>query len=468
MISVSIEPRFESWRERARQLISADLPPEDVQWLDRPDQVSLFTEIPQAAEPKKFSVPKAFMDLAELVACARDQRRWDLLYRMLYRLAKGDADLLKRVTDQDVLLAQDLAKSVKKDIHKMHAFVRFKAVNEGQPDEHYVAWHKPEHFTVRIGTPFFERRFGDKPWSILTPDESAHWDGETLEFGPGVPAHEFEHSDGLDEIWKSYYKSIFNPARIKLKAMRAEMATKYWSHLPETEIIRELVRQAPVRLQGMAEDQYKAAPVPDGPLAMVAEAAKTCRACPLFNMATQTVFGTGPETAELMIVGEQPGDEEDLRGLPFSGPAGEVLNESLRTAGLPREKVYLTNAVKHFKFEWRGKMRLHKKPTGRESEACRPWLEAEISRVKPRLILALGATAGTALFGRLPSVGKERGQIQFSEKWKAAIMLTWHPAAILRSNSPEEHERRARELSEDLASAREFIASHSQIETTTL
>lgn len=459
MISVQIEPRFDSWREKARQLVSAGLHPADVQWTDDPRQASLFTDIPELQSSKKFQVPKAFVELAQVVSCARFEGRWDLLYRMLFRIAQGDSDLLKRVSDADVLLANDLAKSVRKDIHKMHAFVRFKAIDEGTPQEHYVAWHQPEHFTVRIGTPFFERRFGDKPWSILTPDESAHWDGKNLEFGPGVPAHEFEHTDSLDEIWKSYYKSIFNPARIKLKAMRAEMATKYWSHLPETEIIRDLVRQAPSLLQTMAEDQYKAAAVPPGTLEELAAAARACRACPLHEMATQTVFGTGPKVADLMIVGEQPGDEEDLRGLPFSGPAGSVLNEILEAAGIPRDSVYLTNAVKHFKFEWRGILRLHKKPTGRESEACRPWLEAEIARVRPKLILALGATAGTALFGRLPNVGRERGQIQYSEKWHSAIMLTWHPAAILRSNSPEEHQRRSEEMAADLAKARSFIDS---------
>ncbi len=453
MIAVSIEPNFASWRSQARAALEAGWRPEDVHFIDDPSQISLFDEAPPSTKQKSFNVPKEFLQIAELVSCARFEGRWDLLYRMLFRIAGGDVALLKRLSDADVLLANDLAKSVKKDIHKMHAFVRFKVVDEGTPDEHYVAWHRPEHFTVRIGTPFFERRFGDKPWSIFTPDESAHWDGHKLHFGSGIPAHEFDHTDGLDEMWKSYYKSIFNPARLKLKAMKAEMAPKYWSHLPETEIIRDLIRQSPARLQGMVEDQYKQAPVPDGPLEVVASAARSCKACPLHLMATQTVFGVGPAQADLMIVGEQPGDEEDLRGIPFAGPAGQVLIELLDQIGLPKDKVYVTNAVKHFKFEWRGKTRLHKKPTGRESEACRPWLEAEITRVNPKVILALGATAGTALFGRLPSVGKDRGQIHFSEKWKAAVMLSWHPAAILRSNTPEERARRQAELRADLTKA---------------
>lgn len=456
MKSVRIEPHFASWREAARSVLAEGWRPEFVQWSDSQDQSSLFATLDKPAPTltrKVGTVPRAFMDVAELVACARFEGRWDLLYRMLFRISEGDSDLLKRISDADVHLAFDLAKSVKKDIHKMHAFVRFKVVNEGQIDEHYVAWHKPEHLTVRLGTPFFERRFGDKPWTIFTPDESASWNGEALSFGPGIPAHEFQTTDSLDEMWKSYYKSIFNPARIKLKAMRAEMAPKYWSHLPETEIIRELVRKAPVRLQGMAEDQYKAAPVPTGSLEEVAAAARACQACPIHHMATQTVFGVGPANADVMIIGEQPGDDEDLTGVPFSGPAGQILDEALRGAGLARESLYVTNAVKHFKHELRGKMRIHKKPTGRESETCRPWLEAEIARVQPKLIFALGATAGTAILGRLPSIAKERGHLQTSDRWNTSVILSWHPAAILRAMTPEERTQRLSQLTEDLRRA---------------
>lgn len=461
MKPVLIEPTFASWRESARKVLSEGWRPEFVQWSDAPEQANLFAAMPE--EPpiprKPGTVPKAFMDMAELVACARYPGRWDLLYRMLFRISEGDHDLLKRISDADVLQANDLVKGVKKDIHKMHAFVRFKVVNEGTPEEQYVAWHRPEHLTVRIGTPFFERRFGDKPWTIFTPDESAHFDGEALTFGPGIPAHEFNTTDSLDEMWKSYYKSIFNPARIKLKAMRAEMAPKYWSHLPETEIIRDLIRKAPVRLQGMAEDQYKSAQVPAGDLAEVAAAAKNCKACPIHHMATQTVFGIGPVGAELMIIGEQPGDEEDLTGVPFSGPSGQILDEALREIGMARDQIYVTNAVKHFKHEMRGKFRLHKKPTGRESETCRPWLEAEIARVKPKVILALGATAGTALLGRLPSVSKERGQLLASDRWKTSIVLSWHPAAILRADSPDSRVERQKQLTADIAMAKKLSES---------
>ncbi|HEY3024775.1 MAG TPA: UdgX family uracil-DNA binding protein [Pyrinomonadaceae bacterium] len=169
------------------------------------------------------------------------------------------------------------------------------------------------------------------------------------------------------------------------------------------------------------------------------DAAADCKACDLWKRGTQTVFGEGPRRAEVLFVGEQPGNEEDLQGKPFVGPAGRLLDDALEEAGIDRSQTYVTNVVKHFKWEPRGKRRIHKKPNAQEISACRPWLEAEIAMIKPKVIVALGATAAQALLGLTFRVTKQRGQ--FIESTLAPyIMATIHPSAILRA--PDEETRR--------------------------
>ncbi|MBX3017071.1 MAG: UdgX family uracil-DNA binding protein [Bdellovibrionaceae bacterium] len=463
MILANFDPHFESWREEARRLLREGISPERIIWSSADQALSLFTmeqnrgSVAVALTPR---VSADFLANARLVSMARDDERWSLLYRLLYRMACGHPELMNDVVDDDVIAFHHLLKSVKRDLHKMHAFVRFKEVHwEGIT--RYVAWHRSEHPCLREGAEFFKRRFGDKPWSIFTPDESAHWDLRELTFASGIPQHEFQVTDDFDELWKSYYASIFNPARIKIKAMKAEMAPKYWGTLPEVDLIRELVREAPARLHRMAERQnVRAEPPPASSLTELRQSALSCKACPIAAHATQTVFGEGPSPARLMIVGEQPGDQEDRQGRVFTGPAGEILNEALRAAGVDRTEVYVTNAVKHFKWrpgttarEGGGKARVHQKPSGTEMHACRPWLEAEIALVKPDVILALGATAATSVLGRLPKLGSERGRVIQENTLAPRIVLSWHPAAILRSSSPEEEHRRKAELAADLALA---------------
>ncbi len=461
------EKTFENWRTVARDLLIRAVRPEDVQWDDRPSLFSFEVDqnnlVPRPgrglsadASP---TVGAEYFELAKSVSLARDEDRWALLYRLLYRQRFENPHLLKISVDPDVLRAQLLKKSVQRDIHKMHAFVRFKK-SQIDGEEFYVAWHKPEHLIVRAATPFFVRRFGDRPWSIFTPYESAHWNLEDLTFGPAMEQHEFHARDEWDEVWKTYYKSIFNPARIKVKAMKAEMAPKYWSSMPEAALIPQLIREAPVRLQSMAKNHREAAIVDTAaPLESLRESSKVCKACPLYEKGTQTVFGIGRRTSKIMIVGEQPGDEEDLAGLPFVGPAGQVLMKALAEAGLSRDDVYLTNAVKHFKWTPQGKRRLHQKPNGREMNACKPWLEAEIAQVQPEVIIALGATAGTAVLGRLPKVSSERGKVISNLKIAPAVIVTWHPSAVLRSITDTEAEQRLEDLRADIMLAVQFILS---------
>jgi uracil-DNA glycosylase family protein len=200
-----------------------------------------------------------------------------------------------------------------------------------------------------------------------------------------------------------------------------------------------------------SDASWRPAPVPDtSSLKKVAAAACSCTACPLYKNATQTVFGEGPTTAPIMLIGEQPGDSEDVAGKPFVGPAGKIMDRALEEAGINRKEVYVTNAVKHFKWEPRGKRRIHKKPNSREIAACRPWLEAELRLVKPGLVVCLGATASQTIFGPAFRVTRERGKV-LSSDFAPRVVATVHPSSLLRQ--PDEASR-AREYAHFVADLR--------------
>jgi uracil-DNA glycosylase len=193
-------------------------------------------------------------------------------------------------------------------------------------------------------------------------------------------------------------------------------------------------------------------PAPSLPLPDLAVAARSCRACPLYKGATQTVFGAGPSSAKIMVVGEQPGDEEDKSGTPFVGPAGRLLDQMFEAAGIGRSGVYVTNAVKHFKFVVQGKRRLHQKPKGPEIRACQPWLLAEIERLAPTVIIALGATAAAALFGSKVGVERDRGRPIDTPHARFGF-VTYHPSAALRAPTAEGRARIRAALVDDLRAA---------------
>lgn len=457
---------FQQWRETARRLITAAVPPEEIHWTSG-QQPNLFASesaaaeraVPAAAaaEPPApaFTVPSQFIELARHVACHRDPNRWELLYRALWRLKHAEPHLLEIVTDPDVRRLMLMQKAVTRDLHKMKAFVRFRKAVLGD-EEVFIAWHRPDHRIVRLAAPFFARRFNGMNWSILTPDESASWDQQQLHYGPGATVADAPDADALENLWRTYYASIFNPARLKVAAMKREMPLRHWPTLPETSLIPELLRTANSRMDQMIKsksgfEQTAAAFLPQKvDLPSLRQAADVCTACDLYRDATQAVFGEGPPQAQVVLVGEQPGDREDLEGHPFVGPAGVLLDEALQAAGVPREDVYITNVVKHFKFTLRGKRRLHQKPNAREISACRPWLEAELGVIKPKMLVCLGATAAQALLGRDFRITQQRGQIIASD-WCSRTLATWHPAAILRMPDPARREEMNAQLVSDLA-----------------
>jgi uracil-DNA glycosylase len=187
-------------------------------------------------------------------------------------------------------------------------------------------------------------------------------------------------------------------------------------------------------------------------LGALGAAAVSCTACELYKKATQVVFGRGPSTAQIMLVGEQPGDQEDLQGAPFVGPAGEVLDRALAEIGLDRRSVYITNVVKHFKWEPRGKRRIHQTPRANEIQACRPWVEAELRFVKPRVIVCLGSTAAQALIGPQFRITRSRGEL-YRSQWAPWIMGTYHPSAVLRAEDPAASDQVYRFIADDLRKA---------------
>jgi len=190
-------------------------------------------------------------------------------------------------------------------------------------------------------------------------------------------------------------------------------------------------------------------------LPVMATAVQQCEGCDLYKKATQAVFGEGPKRSTVVLIGEQPGDQEDLAGLPFVGPAGQLLDRALKDAGVERKSVYVTNAVKHFSFEERGKRRIHKKPTTTQITACRPWLEAELNAIKPQVVVCMGATAAQSLGGRDVRIQRDRGKF-LESPWAKRLLITTHPSALLRMPDRSEFAAQYSQLVSDLALVAEY------------
>ena len=363
--------------------------------------------------------------------------------------------MMEDKADDDVRRLAELDKSVRRDSHKMHAFVRFREVEDAAGEAHYVAWFEPDHHIVRANAGFFMRRFANMKWSILTPRGSLHWDGETMREGPPAQRGDAPEGDPVEDLWRKYYASIFNPARLKVGAMLSEMPKKYWKNLPEASLIPELVAGAQTREAKMVDaGGQNFAERPDT-LAAIDKAIHSCRNCPIGEMANEAVMGEGPQDAALMIVGEQPGDQEDRLGRPFVGPAGQLLDRHMERAGIARSTAYVTNAVKHFKFAQRGKRRIHQSPTAKEIDTCRWWMESERAIVKPKLVLALGASAARAMLGKTVSITRARGEPipldDGSELW-----ITAHPSYLLRLDG-DARSKQEKLFDADLAAVQERL-----------
>jgi DNA polymerase len=240
--------------------------------------------------------------------------------------------------------------------------------------------------------------------------------------------------------------------------MLSEMPKKYWKNLPEAALIPQLIAGAQAREAAMVAAGARAERARPATLAAIAQGAAACRDCAIADCGTRAVTGEGPDRAPLMIVGEQPGDQEDAAGRVFVGPAGQVLDEYLAQAGIDRRAAYVTNAVKHFKFVWKGKHRLHQSPGAKEIDTCRWWLEAERAIVQPRIVLALGASAARGLLGRTVSVNQVRGRA-IPLDYGAELWVTVHPSYLLRLDG-EARAQQAALFASDLAMVRARLAEH--------
>ena len=474
---------LDGFRTACRRLWAEQVEPGRVSWHAADDAEGDLFETSEAPasrpgppeEAPPVHVPAAFMPLCESVILHADPGRFGLLYRLLWRL-QTEPGLRHDALDPDWVAAQQMAQAVRRDMHKMTAFVRFRELDEGdgRPPLH-VAWFEPEHHIVEATAPFFMRRFAAMRWAILTPERSVQWDGTALVFGPGARKDQAPPADAGESLWLTYYRSIFNPARLKRATMAREMPRRYWANLPEAALIDPLAADAAERSLSMVKrdptDPARRIPVRPEPtpghlptpggeaprsLPALREALERCRECPIGEHATQAVPGEGLKHAKLMFVGEQPGDQEDLQGKPFVGPAGQLLNRALVELGIERRDAYVTNAVKHFKFELRGKRRIHKTPAQQEAAACLHWLESEIALVDPAALVALGATAARQLMGSAVAVTRERG------KWLRRadgrrVLITLHPSALLRVE-PEDKEAAWTAWLADLRKAAAFLS----------
>ena len=615
MKRILLEPEFEAWRGAAREALRLGYRPEELDLRDStaPTTLELALESSEVATGEAVAsphVPKAFLEGASLAAVHRDTQRWNLLYRVLYRL-QANRDLLKNEVDDDVAQVLRLESQVRRDLHKMHAFVRFRMVLEpgspmerpvvidepvltsagldsndpkahhlvlatptpfgvrrsevprceadgaaksvedgrasldahtsesmyGAPNggeasllgiteevsfglgkedggvaspqrasalagdpgslnahtsesmyrapsggedaldahvpeagygapgresggcEHFVAWYEPDHRILPLAAPFFAERFGIMRWSILTPDASVSWDPVTkrMAFGPGMPRESAPAEDELEELWRTYYASIYNPARLNPEAMRSEMPVRYWKNLPEVSLLPELITKSHTRVSTMVTaQQQKPTAEPFVPaqhtLPVIRAALPECKGCDLYRHATQAVPGRGVAHAALMLVGEQPGDQEDVQGEPFVGPAGKLLGKIMEEVGIVPSEVFVTNAVKHFKYVQRGKLRLHQSPRMSEISACRPWLLAEVDAVQPKLILCLGASASKALLGGTFALMRDHGKVR-ETPYARQVMATIHPSAVLRARDESSRKAMHEFLATDLALA---------------
>ena len=455
---------FGFWRERARALVQCDVPPDRIAWVEPGGSGDLFgrgdLRVPSPpADAPQIRVSRRFLQLAKNAALHSDPERFALLYRLLWR-HQTNGRVMEDKADNDVRRLEDLDRSVRRDSHKMHAFVRFRVVEdegvEGSGDEHYVAWFEPDHHIVRANAGFFVRRFANMKWSILTPRLSLHWDGETLREGPAAERGDAPMGDPAEDLWRKYYASIFNPARLKVGAMLKEMPRKYWKNMPEAALIPELVAGAQQRESTMVDAGTLEFEERPETLAAIDKAIHACRKCPIGELDNHAVMGEGPQDAALMIVGEQPGDQEDQSGRPFIGPAGQLLDVHLERAGLDRGKAYVTNTVKHFKYVQRGKRRLHQSPNAKEIDTCRWWVESERAIVQPKLVLAMGASAARGMLGKTVSITKARGTPQMLEDG-SELWITAHPSYLLRLDG-EAREKQERLFDADLAAVAQRLA----------
>jgi len=476
---------FAEWREAARELLVHDVPPELVTWSTPAVGGDLFSGAPPAAaqphnppeleshpapaasdKPRHAppSIPRSLMDMLQSAACCRVPDRWAFLYRVIWRWQQGEHDV-QSPADEDGARLHAMVKAVRREEHDMHAYIRFRERPAEAGPPRFVAWYEPQHDVLPQVAEHFVSRMGKVSWMIATPEASVLWDGQTLHnTGPLVKNSE-DLEDTGEALWLTYYRSVFNPARLNQSVMQQHIPSHRWKNLPEGKIVTHMISEAArgARKVGQYEavGQRKGTTIPIAPADAQPERQQPskldeCRRCELWQFATQGVPGEGPKKARIMFVGEQPGDQEDLSGQPFVGPAGKLLDQVCEKAGVDRDSIYVTNAVKHFKWEPRGKRRIHKTPAQKEIEACHYWLDKELAHVQPDVIVALGATAlksvmRTANVTLKNSIGHP---VRVDGRW---VVTTYHPSYVLRVPSEDAKREAFQTMVESLKLAHDLL-----------
>ena len=403
-IALSDETDWSGWRHAARGLVLSGIEPDAVTW-------SVGGRGDPAPEAKGgFNLPRALVGLAAGAIQARYPDRFGLLYSLVWRTHAGEK-VLEDQNDPDFSLARRLALAVRSDAHRMRTNIRFMPVPQANRTR-YLGYFAPLHYVLPANAQLIARRFPDLLWSIATPDGSAHWNETELRFGPG--ARHIGDDATLRAWWDEFGVDLMEQAAPG-------------TSIPEAEPLDERPRPPDRPSLGPVVIHAKS----DASLIRTAREASTCERCPLFEAATQTVFGEGPRGASVMFIGEQPGDQEDVIGRPFVGPAGQLMDRAMEEAGIDRRMVYVTNAVKHFKFTPRGKRRIHQTPEVPEIEACNFWLGLERDQVRPKLIILMGASAARAVLRRAVTISRERGRPMRLEDGQMAF-VTVHPSFLLR------------------------------------
>jgi DNA polymerase len=451
---------FEEWRSAVRELIALRVQPDAVEWAGSEDAVDLFSTLaaapstaPATPPPAASSLrlPSELMEMLASAACFSAADRWAFLYKVVWRWQLGERDVIS-AADPDGARLYAMVKAVRREEHDMHAYVRFRERKPEDGAPRFVAWFEPTHEVLPQVARHFARRMGNATWMIATPSATVLWDGQHLHDAPPKIRSAADIDDAGESLWLTYYRSIFNPARLNADLLRSHIPSRFWKNLPEGAIVPAMISGAAngerrtgqtgtVGLRSgattIAVTPERAQPQRDAPATL-----DQCRRCELWRDATQAVPGVGPGAgkARIMLVGEQPGDQEDLQGLPFVGPAGAVLDRALAEAGVARDTVYLTNAVKHFKWELRGKRRLHKTPAQREVAACHVWLEQELEQVRPEVVVALGATALKSVVrdGSATMSSVIEAPFQHEGRWVVAV---YHPSFVLRARDEESRQQ---------------------------
>ncbi len=431
-VVLSAETDWAGWRGATRALVLSGAEPAAVQW-----RIGGGAGDALPAAEGSFGLSRALVALCSTAIQARDADRFALLYRLVWR-AHGGERVLELAADPDVAAARALALAVRAEAHRMRTHLRFLRIVEAA-GARYLGWYAPAHFVLEANAQLLAQRFTALRWSVLTPDGAAHWDGAALSFGAGVAAP--ADDSALAALWEEQGEAIVAGARPG-------------TAIPPAEALDEAPRPPDLPAIGAVVLPFRL----DPGLVEAAGEAALCRRCPLWEPATQAVFGEGPSGASILFVGEQPGDQEDVIGRPFVGPAGQLLDRALEEARIDRRTAYITNAVKHFKFIRRGARRIHERPDADEMKACSFWLDVERVRIAPRLVVLMGATAARTVLGRPVTIGRERGR-PFVLSATETAFVTVHPSFLLRLPDEEARAREYRAFVEDLRTAARLVAT---------